>query len=144
MDGAISRLSEIFFDEIAGVTTISLANNDLTTDQLNGALLFLARPGYNGDRHMEAVVVDTTASSIVIADASGDLAEALASDGRPIADFVVFAFNDSKQANAPTYQTQGTWTSAPSYASNQTTFTDADADDNGVSVRPSTYCALRR
>ncbi|HRJ79637.1 MAG TPA: hypothetical protein PLF37_14145, partial [Planctomycetota bacterium] len=43
----------------------------------------------------------------------------------------IFAFNDSKQANAPTYQTHGTWTSAPSFASSQTTFTDVDADDNG-------------
>ncbi|GIK53094.1 MAG: hypothetical protein BroJett014_20670 [Planctomycetota bacterium] len=112
------------------------------------SLLFLARPGYNGNHHMEAVVVDSTANSIVVEDLTGDLFEALGPEGRPIAGFVpsrgstgaslrsvslrsIFAFNDSKQANAPTYQTQGTWTSAPSFASSQTTFTDVDADDNG-------------
>ncbi len=110
---------------------------------------------------MEAVVVDTTANSIVVEDLTGDLstvqwtveraefcgAGSLTAAG-PIAGFVpsrgstgaslrsvslrsIFAFNDSKQANAPTYQTHGTWTSAPSYASSQTTFTDIDADDNG-------------
>ncbi|HRJ79250.1 MAG TPA: hypothetical protein PLF37_12140, partial [Planctomycetota bacterium] len=94
---------------------------------------------------MEAVVVDSTANSIVVEDLTGDLFEALGPEGTPIAGFVIFAFNDSKQANAPTYQTQGRptgaylqnachfagGTSAPSYASSQTTFTDADADDNG-------------
>jgi len=75
--------------------------------------------------------VDSTANTIVVEDLTGELFEALGPEGRPIAGFVIFAFNDSKQANAPTYQTHGTWTSAPSFASNQTTFTDADADDNG-------------
>ena len=75
--------------------------------------------------------MDSTANTIVVEDLTGELFEALGPEGRPIAGFVIFAFNDSKQANAPTYQTHGTWTSAPSFASNQTTFTDADADDNG-------------
>ena len=35
--------------------------------------MFLARPGYNGNRHMEAVVVDSTANSIVVEDLTGDL-----------------------------------------------------------------------
>ncbi|GIK53101.1 MAG: hypothetical protein BroJett014_20740 [Planctomycetota bacterium] len=114
-DGAVSRLSAVEYDGLA-LTTITLANNDLSTDLLNGALLFLARPGYNGNRHMEAVVVDSTANSIVVEDLTGELFEALGPEGRPIAGFVIFAFNDSKQANAPTYQTHGTWTSAPSFA----------------------------
>ena len=36
-------------------------------------MLFLARPGYNGNRHMEAVVVDSTANSIVVEDLTGNL-----------------------------------------------------------------------
>ncbi|GIK53096.1 MAG: hypothetical protein BroJett014_20690 [Planctomycetota bacterium] len=50
--------------------------------------MFLARPGYNGNRHMEAVVVDSTANSIVVEDLTGDLFEALGPEGRPIAGFV--------------------------------------------------------
>ncbi len=71
-DGALSRLSAVEHDGLA-LTTITLASNELADDELNGALLFLARPGYNGDRHMEAVVVDSTANTIVVEDLTGAL-----------------------------------------------------------------------
>jgi len=134
-DGAMARFSSIAKNTpVAGQSTITLVSADLATDTLNGALLFVARPSEAVDRHMEAVVVDTTSTTIVIADALGAVADALYSGGEKLSDFVVFAFNDSKQANSPTYQTQGTWTSPPSNtggSTGSTTFTDIEADDNG-------------
>ncbi|CAG0956071.1 hypothetical protein PLCT2_00475 [Planctomycetaceae bacterium] len=101
---------------------------------------------------METNVVDTTSGTIIIDDPSGAFAAALAeATGDPshfapaIQDFVIFAFNDSKVPNAPTYQTQGRPTGAnlqnaphfaggatgPTTGSGKTKFPDAEADDNG-------------
>ncbi len=110
-----------------GQSTITLAADDLDTDLLNGALLYVARPGYNGTRNFWATVVDTTANTIVIEDAGGLIADTLYSGGEKLSDFAVLNFNRSAVTNSPAWDTQGTWTSAPSYASGQTTFTNTGA-----------------
>ena len=67
-DGAMARFASIAKNTpAAGQSTITLVSADLATDTLNGALLFVARPNEAVDRHMEAVVVDTTSTTIVIA-----------------------------------------------------------------------------
>jgi len=109
-------------------------NDDLSTDQLNGAMLCVTRPGQSGDRHLETVVLDTTANTIVISDAGLAIAIALW-DSAPISDFAVLNFNDSSITGAPDYHTYGTWSANSSYDAFAeppvTTFTDAQADDSG-------------
>ncbi|MBK8205161.1 MAG: hypothetical protein IPK87_00075 [Planctomycetes bacterium] len=122
-DGQDSRISSLQADTpSAGFTTINLtsADPDPATDEFNGKLLRIARPGAASQRLIYAKVEDTTTTSIIVEDVDDDVYDALNGVTQG------FTILDQAAVTADAFSFLGAWSANPTYdgGSDTTTFTD--------------------
>ncbi|MBK8206241.1 MAG: hypothetical protein IPK87_05505 [Planctomycetes bacterium] len=91
---------------------------------LTGMQLVVACPNDASSRWRCGTVLSNTGSEIVVDDPSDEIHDAIENDDLS---FVVYDLVDKGTYGSATYHTAGEWTSTPSYASSETTFTDSGA-----------------
>lgn len=128
-DGTMAKISSTAHNTpSSGQSTITMSGTPFSADQYNGAQIVVSvpSPGAGSDTYRVGTVIDTTTSTLVISDnatLNESIAKALYSSSTVIDDFVLFDFNDSTQANAPSgYTLGGTWSSV-SHSGGTTTLT---------------------